>query len=332
VSISIAMVRALVAAAGRAGVSKNELLAAAELDPVRLDDVHGQVSLAEYERVRQSAVQLSGDEALGLHLAQDATSPAFDVLGHLTAHATTLRQAIETLTRYARIVSVGPFAELVEQDDTALVRFAFPQQQASPKLRFAAELALSGFMRLVRAFAGGDALPRGVYFAYGAPAHRAEYARVFAGRERFDHAFTGIEFERAWLERTQPYANPELYGVLQAQADRVLGRIEREVSLVDRVEELLATRDARSMPAMTDVARELGMSTRSLRRKLADEHAAYKDLVERKLIREAKRLLENPRASIQEAAYGTGFRTAAAFHRAFRRWTGMTPAEYRAAF
>lgn len=325
------MVRALVAAAQRAGVDESRLLAEVGIDSRRLADVYGQLSAAEYDRVQQAALDLSGDAALGLHLVSGVRSAEFDVLGHLTEHAETLRHAINTLASYSGIVTAGPKAELTEQGDSARVRFAF-RRHASVKIRFAAELALSGLLRMIRTFVGHDAQPRGVYFAYPAPVYRAEYTRILGDAVQFDHTFTGIEFERAWLDRGQPYGNAELYTVLKTQADRALWRLGREAPLRERVSAHLASQNPRAMPTMAEVARAFGASARSLRRRLMLEGAVYKDLVDEILMREAKRMLESPSMSIQETAYAVGFATPAAFHRAFKRWTGMTPKEYKASY
>jgi AraC-like DNA-binding protein len=329
--VSIAMVRALLTAVERQGVRASELLAAAPIDALKLDDPNAQVTPAEYERFRQAAIALSGDEALGLHLVDNTRSAVFDVVGHMTEHAATLRQSIETLAKFSRIVTAGPPPELSEDGDTAWVRFAF-RHGASPRTRFAAELTLSGFMRMIQAFVGPEARPNGVYFMHPAPAYRAAYAQIFGGTEHFEHPFAGIAFERAWLERSQPYRNPELYSTLQQQAERTLSRIERDASLVQRVTALLDASGAGALPSMQEVARNLGMSARSLRRKLLGEGVVYKELVEQVMMNRAKRMLEDPRISIQEVAFATGFATPAAFHRAFKRWTALTPKAYKASF
>ncbi|HMI93674.1 MAG TPA: AraC family transcriptional regulator [Polyangiales bacterium] len=329
--VSMIMVRAVAEAVHGTEGRDERLMRAAQLDPRRLDDPCAQLSLTEYERVFRAALELSGDEALGLHMVERASSAAFDVLGPLTAHAASLRQAIETLAQYARIIGPGPRAELIETGDSAWVRFAIGYE-ATPKVRFIAELALSGLMRMLRAFVAPDVQPRAVCFAYPAPSYRDAYARVFGGAERFEQAFTGIELERAWLDRPAPYKNPELYALLKSQADRVLGRVQRAASLSERVKTLLGSRDPRALPSMAEMARELDISERSLRRRLLAERTCYRDLVERIGMDAAKRMLEDPRVSIQQAAYATGFGTSASFHRAFKRWTGKTPAEYRASY
>ena len=108
-AVSIAMVRFLLPVVERLGVRASELLAAASIEPERLDDPNAQVTPAEYERFRQAAIALSGDEALGLHLVDHTRSAVFAVVGHMTEHAATLRQRIETLAKYSRIILSFPF-------------------------------------------------------------------------------------------------------------------------------------------------------------------------------------------------------------------------------
>ena len=82
-------------------------------------------------------------------------------------------------------------------------------------------------------------------------------------------------------------------------------------------------------PDMAAVARDMGMSTRSLRRKLAEEGTSYKAVLDQALGAAATLMLKDTRRSIQETAHAMGFSDPTAFHRAFKRWTGMTPKQYR---
>lgn len=330
-SVSILMVRALVEALERVGVPRDRLLIATDLDPLRLDEYSARLPAADYDRIQIAAVELSRDEAFGLHLGEQATHTSFGLLGNLTVHATTLRQGIEGSIRYQCLLNDSLEPVLREEGEVASVRYPFPQVHSISD-RLSSELAMTGLLRLIRMFVGPHARPRGVFFAHEAPAYRAEYRRIFGGAEHFGHAFTGIEFERTWLARTQLFKNPELYAVLQRQAERSIGRLTRDGNMSELIQEHLASRDPREMPSMEDVARHLGMSARSLRRRLVAEGSEYKDLIARARTRIAKRLLEHPRASIHEIAYAMGFATPAAFHRAFKRWTGMTPNEYKSSY
>jgi AraC-like DNA-binding protein len=154
---------------------------------------------------------------------------------------------------------------------------------------------------------------------------------VLGPNVRFDQPCTELGFPRAWLDQPQLYQSPELHAVLKRQAERALGRLERDATQTARVERVLAAHSPRQL-TMDEAARELGMNRRSLRRHLAAEGVRYSELAERCRIQAAKRMLEDRRASIQETAFAMGFAAPAAFHRAFKRWTGMTPREYQGSF
>jgi AraC-like DNA-binding protein len=327
--VSILMVRALVTVIERAGVTRDQFLSVAGIDPSLIDDSNARLPLDDYKRALLAALTVSGDEAFGLHMGETASTLTFDVLGALLERAATLRESIEGMVRYSRLVAEGTEAELCESGDTASIRFTSLRGE-SAAVRFTAEFAMSGLMRMLRQFIGEAGRPTNVWFAYAPPAHVDEYRRIFGGAEQFGQAHTEFQFPRAWLDRTQLYQSPDLYAALKTQAERTLGRLDRNAVVTDRITTILMSRRPTEMPTMDDVARELDMSARSLRRRLHAESVTYRDLVERCRMSAAKRMLEKPGASIQETAYAMGFATPTAFHHAFKRWTGMTPKQYLA--
>lgn len=327
--VSMVAVRALAAAVEGVGVDRTRFLAEAGLAKGQIEDADARVSLAEYARARRAALATSGDPAFGLHMGEHPSIGSYDVLGSLAEQSRSLREALHMVMRYARIMVEGPRMELTESEETACVRWT--QLGADgPEARLTAEFATSGILFLIRRFAGISAQPQRVSFTYAAPAYRAEYTRVFGGHEQFGQAFTGIEFERSWLDRAHVYRSPELCALLQSRAELLLARIEQEAPAADRVKRWLASHSLETKPKMDKIARDLGMSARSLRRRLHDERAPYDALVEDARTTRAKGMLADPRYSVQETAYALGFATPAAFSRAFKRWTSMAPSVYRA--
>jgi AraC-like DNA-binding protein len=328
--VSMVAVRALAAAVEGVGVERTRFLAEAGLAPAQIENADARVSLADYARARRAALATSGDPALGLHMGEHPSVGAYDVLGSLAEHSRSLREALHMCIRYARIMVEGPRMELTESGESATVRFT--QLDADgPEARLTAEFATSGILYLIRRFIGIAAQPQRVPFTYPAPAHRAEYTRVFSGCEQFEQDITGIQFQRSWLDRAHVYRSPELCALLQSRAELLLARIEQEAPAADRVKRWLASHSLETKPKMDTIARDLGMSARSLRRRLHDEHAPYDALVEDARTTRAKGMLADPRHSVQEAAYALGFATSSAFSRAFKRWTGVAPSVYREA-
>ncbi len=327
-TVSVVMIRVLVEACERAGVSCEKLLGAAGVDGRCLEDSNARVPIGDYERVQLAALDLTGDAALGLHMGESASFAGFDVMASLIAHAATLRDGLNTYLKFGRILSDEPDSALHEADHTATLRVGLsPGNPRCDRLR--AELALAGFLRLIRHFAGPEALPRRVCFQHPEPHYAHEYRRIFSGTERFDQPLTGIEFDRELLPRAPLHKDPELYQVLETQALRKVSRLERATSVTTRVQEYLSARALSGRPDMAEVAQQLGMSERSLRRRLAGEGVTYTQLFEQALASAAKRMLRDPGQSILGAAYAMGFSDSSAFHRAFKRWTGVTPKQYR---
>jgi AraC-like DNA-binding protein len=187
---------------------------------------------------------------------------------------------------------------------------------------------MTGFYRMLRLFSP-TARPHLVNFDYPMPDYAAEYRRVFGGTERFAQPTAGIVFDRKLLEAKQLSQDAEFHKALCAQAEKRVSRLTRTATYSERVREYLlgcAPADRRNMAV---VARGLGMSARSLRRRLHEEGSSYSDVAESALATLAKRLITDEDRSIEATAYEMGYSDPTAFHRAFKRWTGSTPTAFR---
>jgi AraC-like DNA-binding protein len=325
---SIAM-RALVAAVEDVGVERQRYLDEAGLTEASLMGEGAQFTVADYTRARRALLTVTADPAFGLHMGEGVSFSSYDALGQLAEHSANLREALQCVIRYARIAMEGPEAILREEGDLAV--FAHPSLSGeTAEDRLTAEFVMIGILRLIRRFAGASALPRHAYFAYTAPSHQSEYIRVFGGRAQFDHTLTGLSFDRAWLERSNASRSPELRTLLQTRMDVMVARMEHNAPVSERMRRWLATRAPHERSTTDKAARALGMSVRSLRRRLQEEQASFSALIEDSQATRAKQQLADPRQSIQEVAYALGFVSAGAFSRAFRRWTGVSPSAFRA--
>ena len=328
-TVSVLLVRSVVEPLEARGVSLGRLCEAARFDPARLADAEGRIEPDELWRFDQAAVSLTGDPALGLRLGEHAHPQGYNLIGYLTAQAATLRQAIDNLMRFARMLSTDSRKQFEEHGDTALLKLAWPPGAPPVAARLRRELAMTGFYRLVQYFGGGNARVTRVCFEYAAPPYASEYRRVFGGSERFEEPFTGIEFDRELLDRTQLHRNEALHAALEAEAERNLRRLFKEASTTERLVEHLESASWRGRVKMVAAARHLGMSVRSLRRRLAEEGVSFAELAEGAQSKVAKQMLTDPNRTVHETALTLGFSDAATFHRAFKRWTGVTPSRYR---
>ncbi|HVU00963.1 MAG TPA: AraC family transcriptional regulator [Polyangiaceae bacterium] len=327
-SVSILLIRGLVSEVDASGVPQAEFLARAGLDASALNDSEGRVSIDEYDRLQLLALEMTGDEALGLHMGERASLAAFDVVGHLLSHARTAREGVQIFLRFHRILSDCADSTLTESGDLATMVYEYPRGVTRAN-RIRAEFGMTVLNWMGRHYVGRRQLARRVFFEHAAPEYAADYRRIFGDQVVFGHSFTGAEFDRALLDHEQLHKDEELYKVLEQQAERRIGRLVRRLGYRDRLKEFLVAQALVERPQMEAVARRFGMSVRSLRRRLTEEGVSYGSLVEEALASVAKTMLNDPNRTIQETAYALGFSDPSAFHRAFKRWTGTTPKQYR---
>lgn len=304
-----------------------QLLQWAQLCPERLAYADARVTQTEAYRICELAVDMTADPALGLHLGETLIGCALNPVADLIAHSATLREGFDALSRFHPMLSDHPSFEVCEQDDQVTVR-CMPFSSASQRVqRLASEILVAGLFRLIRSFDIDARLER-ASFRYAAPSYSVEYARAFQHVACFEQPFTGIVFDRALMDSVSPLKDQDVHDGLRAVAERHLLRTQR-ATIALRVRELLLQQRAGIRPDMSTVARALGLSARSLRRRLAAEGISYSAVANDALVMVAKHFLVDEQRSIQETAYEMGFSDRGAFHRAFKTWTGTTPRAFR---
>lgn len=328
-TISLNTVRALVEVVARAGVPSAQFLQAAQLQSDQLC-TQGRISRWRVYQLCELALDLTGDCALGLHWAEKLSESTFIPVSQLIAHAPTLRQGLETMAQLDQLLSDETDYKVLESEDKVTLR-TLPLIGASDRAaRFLSEVAVTGFLRLLRDFCA-DARPARVSFDYPAPIYHGEYTRVFGCPVLFAQPFSGIVFAGALLDVPSPHKDEALHEALRSVAQRRLLEISERTSYTQRVRDILVRSCGPHRTDLDEVANSLGVSVRTLRRRLSREGTSYQSVANESVMIVAKHLLLSRQHTIQETAYVMGFADASSFHRAFRRWTGTTPAAYRKA-
>jgi AraC-like DNA-binding protein len=322
-TVSIRVVRGLVDAAELHGVPRAQFLHWAQLCPAQLADAHARITHAEVYRLCELALEVTADPALGLHLGEKLTGLALNPVCDLIAHSATLRDGLDALSRFHPLLSDHTSVQVCEHDQRVTV-YCSPFASGSPRIQsMASEMIVAGLFRLIRSFNAYARLER-ASFEYAAPSYHAEYERVFQRSACFEQRFTGIVFDRALMDSVSPHRDQDMHDALRAIAERHMSRTQG-ASVALRVREVLLQQQSGPRTDMSSVARALGLSVRSLRRRLAAEGKSYNAVANDALVMVAKRFLVDEQRTIQETAYEMGFSHCGAFHRAFKTWTGTTP-------
>jgi AraC-like DNA-binding protein len=326
--VSTIHLRALIEAFETHGRRASELLAERGIPRDVLSDGYTWISIEAFDGLLCAAAELTSDPAFGLNWAERSAMHQFDLLPPLVISASNLRAGVECLLQFQQILGDRP--ELLFEERSGRARFHFkPFAISAEGTRVRADFAVAAFARLLKYVGAADEQIEYIAFEHARPAYEREYQRIFTGRSvRFGEAFCGIQFDGELLDKPLLMQNPVLHRALDQQARSVRTLVLGGASLHERIQEQLRS----ALPVTLDmhcVARALGLSERSLRRRLESEGYTYSALVERTKQDLSLELLGDLSRPIKEIAGQLGFANVRTFHRAFRRWTHSTPSAYR---
>lgn len=326
-TVSVRSVRPVIGRLRALGLDVGTVLSAAGVDSGALDDAETRIPHVAALAVWREAARRSGDDAFGLHVAEDIRPGAFDVLDYAIRASPTLGDGLERLVRYHRILHDGAVVELRVEDDSAWLQHVLPPE--TPALpRHVAEYIVAAWLVVARQATALDLAPLEVHFRHPPPADQAEHRRLFQARVRFSAAANRLRIARNVLDAPLVKSDAGLSAVLDRYVRDRLDRIPPTSALGHRVRHIVAAGLSSGIDSDA-VAHKLHMSRRTLHRQLASEGTSFKRVVDDLRRELATQYLGERRMAIAEIAFLLGFSEASAFHRAFKRWNGSTPADYR---
>lgn len=318
--------RAIRRALERAGVDSAALFAEAGLDIAALDDPNARYPLEQTTRLWALSVRATGDSAFGLAVASQVTPTTFHALGYALQASTTLREAFERMVRYFRIVTDAADLQFSAEDGRYCFRIR-PAGAVMPAPE-SFDAFISIFLRFCRSQLGRDFSPERITLRRPQPVDIAGFERLLRCPLEFDAAENAIWFGCEAFDRRLENANPELARHNDEIVLRYLARHDKQ-NLLARVRGALTELLPTGVPTADKVADKLHLSLRSLQRKLAEEGSSYEGLLNETRRELAESYLQDRGYSIGEITFLLGFSDTSSFTRAFRRWTGTSPSQFR---
>jgi AraC-like DNA-binding protein len=331
-SVSVAYLQGLIEHLQRQGLAPEALLAHAQLGPEVLGQRDQRVAASAYLTLLGEGVRLTGDQCLGLHLGESVRPGYYGVLGYLIMSCATLADALHRQARYASLV--GNLGLVVLDDEPArpgceaLVAHSW-QPLLAQQQRQLSEETLAGWVSFGRWISGLDVAPTEVRFQHSAPADTSEHARIFRCPVLFDQPDNALIFPKRLLAVPLNQADAQVRGMLDAYADRLLAELNRGNSVLDRARLELARQLPEQGPDLEAIAVALALSPRTLQRRLREAGLSFSQLVDETRQQLVLHYLRDPALELAEIAFLVGFSEPGSLARAFRRWTGASPGEYR---
>ena len=328
------IVRALVMGGMALGLTPRELGLEAGvpeevLAPDVLSDPDARVAASWVLRLWDYLPRRTGDESFGLWLAERLSGAPLTVAWWVILASRTLGDGLARAQRYQRLLHDAAQSEVIETPGGVIYRHQVgaPPFRAS---RHAIEFGFASLVQLARRATGQDLVPELTRLKHPAPSDLARHRRFFGPAIDFDADHDEIGFSREQLDRPLVTADDALREVVEAHARALIARLPSDERTSARAASVVCELLRDGAPRAESVARRLGIPQRTLQRRLQAEGTSFAALVDGVRRELSERYLADPRVSTQEVAFLVGFSDVSAFHRAFVRWTGVTPARFRA--
>ena len=322
-----AWVLAIVTALKASGAESETLLRSIGMDPSKIGDLQHRYSQEQVTSLWIAAVEATGDENFGLKVAQHIRPSTFHVVGYAMACSGTLKRAAERFAHSARLISDSAVVDFTSVSDNYLLTVDLNTGGRQPIYQ-TIDTILSGFLLLCEWILSDDIRPIEVTFRHAAPGRVDDYFAIFDCPIRFGASSNSILFRAEDLERVVPAANEELAMMLDEMTSQYLAlRFDNRFSR--KVRDALLAQIPEGEPRKSETARLLGMTERTLLRRLRDENTTFQELLDRLREELAFTRLKNSEMTIDEIGASLGFSSSSTFSRAFTRWTGIRPSEWR---
>ncbi len=313
----------------RAGHALDGVLKEVGLVRADLADPEDRIRYGAYVGLIERAAALLGDPGYGLKLGASHGVRDIGLHGFIALNAPTLGDALAGIERYVRVTNEGIDAVFEADGQGATLRFRETDASLRGR-RHNSEQVAAQIVRGARELTRRKAAPVRVDFMHERPHAPIDYEGVLGCPVKFRAEWDGVVFAEETLRLPVIGADSKLLRVLESACRRIIGPAPRKHDLIHSVREYVVQRLAKGAVPLDDVARHLGMSGKTLERRLRERGASYRATVEGIRRDLAERYLADTDLRLQQIAYLLGYSEPAPLVRAFKRWTGGTPMQYRA--
>jgi AraC-like DNA-binding protein len=309
------------------GVAVDPILEAMGLGRADFEDPERSASFAELDQLIGLCLQHTKCAHFGLLVGRYVNLQSFGIIGRMARNAPSVGVALRDLSTYFSLHEIGGMPSVAIHAGSVVFAYGIHAPGVQHADQFY-DLSLAAMSNVMRQLCGPDWLPDAILLPRKRPPDVRRYREILGAPLRFDSPQAAVLFRETWLSRPVVDADSLLHSLLK---DRATAAITQQHPLLsDDVRRtirqlLLARRCSRA-----EVARRIGLHPRTLGRRLKDGGTTFQALLDETRLQLARQLLHDTRAPVARIADSLGYRDPTVFTRAFRRWTGLTPRDFRA--
>ncbi len=297
------------------------------VDPETVKSPDTRIPIETYLLIQDEAAEYVNDPYFGLHMGEFAEAGSWSILGYMMMNCKTLGEAFEKSGRYSRII--GNLIDARVELKFNKIKAVFFTPLHAPKMsRHCFEATFSSSVRMMRSLTGADINPLEITFIYPEPESRSEYERIFQCPVKFGQKDNSLTLAMSIVNTPILMANPGLLEYFEKYAQDFLAEMDRKDEHTRAVTRIILSNLDDEALSINKVARELAVSVRTLQKRLEEEGVVFSDLYKDIRQRLAQKYLRE-NYTVEQITYLLGFSEPSVFRKAFKKWSGVTPREYR---
>lgn len=285
----------------------------------------GRIPIADCQMLLEHAIQELNDPDLVLKMAERTQLKHFGLFGFAAMSSRTLNDTTNMLLRFQSVIADVNTVERFDREGQVELHWL---PNLGPPSPLCMQHGLSCWVVTARQLTNRPDLVADAYFSFREPADLTNYQRLFGGALHFNQPVTKLVFPQAYLTLPVAQSDPSTHSLLIGQLEKVFYALSHN-SFVQRLTEHLAKHLSSNRVGIRQVAEAFGMSPRTLQYQLTADGYGYRSLLERIRQEHAEHYLSQTDLSLNEIAYMLGYSEQSPFQNAFKRWTGMSPGEFR---
>lgn len=312
------------------GVDCERMLLMVGINPDALNQSQSYVSSESMEELIALLAEASGDPCFGLHSSNFIQPSSYSVLGYIALNCATPRAIQAKIPIYEKLVGDMGTTSIERRGGYTLQRWDCQFQNPIAR-RHEIDNVMGSWIKYARRFLSFEACEK-VWLEHSAPRSKtleSEYQKTYGCEVLFDQPASGLMLSNHLLDQPLPQADEQMLQVMLDHATKQLADLDSHDSIAHQVKNLLKLMLKRTVPSSEEIAKELGLSNRSLQRKLASENTNFNSLLNELRYELAIHYLKNSQLSLDSIAHELGYSETRSFHRSFKNWAGMTAGTYR---